>query len=496
MSFSLHSSKPSDSQNLPYSPSFSPTSPLHHPRTRRLRPSSESRFSPRAKSSPYPCSPSFGDRFIPNRSSLNVDLSDYTLNYEMAKNSNACDTTPGKEQYKALLANAIFHGKVKDGSPSKILSFSNVETPSNRGLWKAGECPLRVLFEGRDGSSNALLQAASNSSRYYRAIPSNPEKILDAPHLVDDYYLNLLDWNVNNVVCIALSSTVYLWNASTGESSELMHTGDENNIVTSLSFSKQGNILAIGTNDSQVQIWDIERKALLRTMLGHSSRVGSLDWNGYLLSSGSRDSLIFNHDVRISDHIVQTLEKHSQEVCGLKWSLDGTQLASGGNDNTLNIWRLNQLEPQFTFDHHTAAVKALAWCPFQSNLLSSGGGTADRHIRFWNTSNGSCINSVDTKSQVCAVIWSRHSKELISSHGYSQNQLIVWKYPSMQKLSELKGHSSRVLHLAQSPDGTTIASAAGDETLRFWKVFEPKNDIDKKNSNSFSSGFLRGLNIR
>ena len=43
----------------------------------------------------------------------------------------------------------------------------------------------------------------------------------------------------------------------------------------------------------------------------------------------------------------------------------------------------------------------------------------------------------------------------------------------MRKIAELKGHTSRVLHLALSPDGTTVASAAADETLRFWKVFEP-----------------------
>jgi WD40 repeat protein len=47
----------------------------------------------------------------------------------------------------------------------------------------------------------------------------------------------------------------------------------------------------------------------------------------------------------------------------------------------------------------------------------------------------------------------------------------------MQKITELNGHTSRVLHLALSPDGTTIASAAADETLRFWKVFKNPNSV-------------------
>ena len=61
--------------------------------------------------------------------------------------------------------------------------------------------------------------------------------------------------------------------------------------------------------------------------------------------------------------------------------------------------------------------------------------------------------------------------EIVSTHGYSQNQIIVWKYPTMNKLATLTGHTLRVLYLAMSPDGQTIVTGAGDETLRFWNVF-------------------------
>ena len=56
-------------------------------------------------------------------------------------------------------------------------------------------------------------------------------------------------------------------------------------------------------------------------------------------------------------------------------------------------------------------------------------------------------------------------------HGYSQNQIIVWKYPSVLQLGRLTGHTFRVLYLAVSPDGESIVTGAGDETLRFWNVF-------------------------
>ncbi|PNX65675.1 anaphase-promoting complex subunit cdc20-like protein, partial [Trifolium pratense] len=71
---------------------------------------------------------------------------------------------------------------------------------------------------------------------------------------------------------------------------------------------------------------------------------------------------------------------HDQEVCGLKWSPSGRQLASGGNDNVVHIWDRSVVSLNsptrclHRFEEHRAAVKALAWSPFQSNLLASGGG--------------------------------------------------------------------------------------------------------------------------
>jgi len=127
--------------------------------------------------------------------------------------------------------------------------------------------------------------------------------------------------------------------------------------------------------------------------------------------------------------------------------------------------------PVQRFTEHQAAVKAIAWSPHQHGLVASGGGTADRCIRFWNTSTGQPLHSVDTGSQVCNLSWSKNVNELVSTHGYSQNQIVVWKYPGMQKLATLTGHTMRVLYLAVSPDGQTIVTGAGDETLRFWNVF-------------------------
>ncbi|CAK8680860.1 unnamed protein product [Clavelina lepadiformis] len=110
-------------------------------------------------------------------------------------------------------------------------------------------------------------------------------------------------------------------------------------------------------------------------------------------------------------------------------------------------------------------------------------------IRFWNTLTQQPLQCVDTGSQVCNLAWSKHASELVSTHGYSQNQILLWKYPSLCQVAKLTGHSYRVLYLATSPDGEAIVTGAGDETLRFWNVFSksPSN----KESTSVLNLFTR-----
>ena len=412
------------------------------------------------------------DRFIPNRSATDHNAFTLTPSRHNAENADQQQcSTPAAEEYNKELARTL------NADSAKVLSFKN-KAPKPA---EDHQNSLRVLYT--QNRESGLKQKVTT-----RVIPSAPERILDAPELLDDYYLNLLDWSSSNNLGVALGDSVYVWNGSDGSITNLMQTQGEDTHVTSLSWIQQGSYMAIGTSDHKVQIWDVEKQKQVRSMGGHRARIGALAWNGPVLSSGSRDSTIIHHDVRVPEHKVGELRGHTQEVCGLKWSPSGNMLASGGNDNLLNIWddrytgqsgsgtsaasgaNINDT-PLHRLDAHQAAVKALAWCPWQRNTLASGGGTADRTIRFWNAQSGECTRAVDTHSQVCALQWNQHDKELVSSHGYSHNQLIVWKYPTMTKVAELTGHTARVLHMAQSPDGQTIVSAAADETLRFWKVF-------------------------
>lgn len=414
----------------------------------------------------------YSDRFIPSRSASNLETGFTLLDETTRRLSNSTDVPRDENNaaYTQLLRSELLG--MHTCTPMDTMDDKSAKTSDNQNLFRFK--PMQNAAHDHAFTLTPVpfqnVELFHTPRKVPRKISKVPFKVLDAPQLQDDFYLNLVDWSSANTLAVGLSSCVYLWSACTSRVTKLCDLGPDD-AVTSVGWTQRGAHLAVGTNKGEVQIWDSTQCRKLRTMGGHRGRVGTMAWNGYVLSTGSRDHHILHRDVRQQAHFMSRLQGHRQEVCGLKWSYDEQQLASGGNDNKLYVWSLRSTSPTLKFNEHQAAVKAIAWSPHQHGLLASGGGTADRCIRFWNTVNNTALSCVDTGSQVCNLVWSRNVNELVSTHGYSLNQIILWRYPSMSKVSTLTGHTYRVLYLAISPDGQTIVTGAGDETLRFWNVF-------------------------
>lgn len=428
----------------------------------------------------------YSDRFIPSRAT-NSRLDFSVLDRERAAHESPVqqEREDANHAYRNMLRQTLLGSPVPSPTDKPALNSEALRSPvapgnkmfrfisGDRHTPAAGSAP-QSPFQTSPGGADVITPYAGASAsprRVPRKIPRGPFKVLDAPSLQDDFYLNLVDWSSQNVLAVGLGSCVYLWSACTCKVTKLVDLASTNDTVCSVAWSQRGTYLSVGTTHGDTRIFDVSKLKQIRNMHGHRARVGTMAWNSHLLSTGSRDRNVLQRDVRAQEAMVQKCSAHRSEVCGLKWSPDNRQLASGGNDNQLCIWSLNSSSPMMKFSEHTAAVKAIAWSPHQHGLLASGGGTADRCIRFWNTATNFKLNTIDTGSQVCNLAWSKNVNEIVSTHGYSQNQIIVWKYPTMSKLATLTGHTLRVLYLAMSPDGQTIVTGAGDETLRFWNVF-------------------------
>ncbi|SCV02757.1 LAME_0H04962g1_1 [Lachancea meyersii CBS 8951] len=317
----------------------------------------------------------------------------------------------------------------------------------------------------RPDSEKLLLQP----SKKIRQIAKIPYRVLDAPSLADDFYYDLIDWSSTDILAVALGKSIFLTDNKTNDVAQLASTDDE---YTSLSWVGAGSHLAVGQLNGLVKIFDVEKKKCIRTIPGHIDRVACLSWNNHVLSSGSRDRRILHRDVRTPEPCFEEIHSHTQEVCGLKWNVEENKLASGGNDNLVFVYDGTCRSPSLKLSEHTAAVKAIAWSPHKRGILATGGGTADKKLKVWNIRTGTKIHDVHAASQVCNMVWSKNTNEIVTSHGYSKYNLTLWDSNTMDPLAILKGHSFRVLHMTLSADGTTIVSGAGDETLRYWKLFE------------------------
>ena len=112
-------------------------------------------------------------------------------------------------------------------------------------------------FSTFDSNENIGFQGVDESSvlsapyQQQRKIARTPFKVLDAPALQDDYYLNLLDWSNQNVLAVGLGSCVYLWSASNSKVTKLHDLGSQGQ-VSSISWSLDGNYLAVGTSTGEL----------------------------------------------------------------------------------------------------------------------------------------------------------------------------------------------------------------------------------------------------
>lgn len=146
------------------------------------------------------------DRFIPSRTAIDFETSRFLLQQRSDLNSQAATMSPSKLQFQKQMEENLCG---TDMDRCKIISYRN-KAPINSEGHPNG---LKVLYT--QNHSPAVKKAN------IRHIPQAPDRILDAPDIVNDYYLNLLDWSCNNHLAVALGPHIYLWNAANGKKKKI-----------------------------------------------------------------------------------------------------------------------------------------------------------------------------------------------------------------------------------------------------------------------------------
>ena len=300
------------------------------------------------------------DRFIPVREadSSSKDLHHYeTLTQktdELIAEAIAADSslrviTNGNDNLARLSQLALTQHKRTSFLIEKIM-------PQQRKLLNYSKKSLRIKPKSFMIENDKHVRDLWKKKKRFK-VKKKPIKILEAPGLMDDYYLNLVVWGQTNIIGVGLEDCVYLYNfsknkvikhfdcSSVNKPTENRFSLNPFSYVCSMSFNSSGTSLAIADSTGKLSITDISTKKIITSEKVHNARIGSLHWQNNLLVSGSRDSCVNLFDPRKSlNSPIHSFKGHKQEICGLKLSSDNRFIASGGNDNDCFLWSLKKMK--------------------------------------------------------------------------------------------------------------------------------------------------------
>ncbi|MEW6102997.1 MAG: pentapeptide repeat-containing protein, partial [bacterium] len=234
-----------------------------------------------------------------------------------------------------------------------------------------------------------------------------------------------------------------------------------------IAISPDGNILASGSDDRTIRLWETETGRLIQRLEGHTSRVLSvaISPDGGMLASGAYDNTICLWETR-TGRLIQRLEGHTGWVRSVAFSPDGENLASGSNDRTICLWEIRTGRLIQTLEGHKGPIFSVAFSPDGGKLAS---GSDDRTICLWEIRTGRLIQRLEGHTDsVFSVAFSPDGTILAS--GSYDNTICLWETRTARLIQRLEGHTDRVRSVAFSPDGTILASGSYDNTICLWET--------------------------
>jgi serine/threonine protein kinase len=236
--------------------------------------------------------------------------------------------------------------------------------------------------------------------------------------------------------------TVEVWNSKTNQRVTQWQAGE--GAIWAIAVSPDGSKVVSATQDNRVKIWDTATGQLLHNLKGHHASVYTLaiSPSGQYLVSAGQDNVIHLWHLRTGIHL-NTLKGHRDDVQSLAFSPWGNLLASGSSDGTVKLWNIPTGNLQQTLIGHTSDVWSVAMSPDGKTLAS---GSWDRTIKLWDVQTG---ESIETFSQ----------------------------------------HDRKLKSLAFSPDGHTLASSDFSGTIHLSPV-DNQGITGTLKSNSDLAGIL------
>lgn len=243
-------------------------------------------------------------------------------------------------------------------------------------------------------------------------------------------------------------------------------------LIWAMAFSDDGCLLASGSVDHTVKVWNIKSGSCIQTLSGHTGAVLSVAFQpqkgvepDYILASTSQDGSVKLWNIS-TQKCFYTLENAEQSVRSVAFNSSGDTLAIGYLDGQVHLLYLQSKHQQWLPSEINSQESPLAFSPDDQTLAV---GYSDGRIHLWDVHQGKLIRILQGHTtQIFSVAYSTDGQMLASSSG--DNTVRTWDLHTGQCLKCLQGHTSRVSVVAFHPDNLCLASAGEDSTVRVWDV--------------------------
>jgi WD40 repeat protein len=238
--------------------------------------------------------------------------------------------------------------------------------------------------------------------------------------------------------------------------------------IYSVAFSPDGKVIATGSFDKTIKLYDVTTGKEIRTYggaTGHQSLVLSvaISKDGFFLASGGSDNNAKIWDIPVSTPLKEYL--HGDAVTSIAMPTDGKTVAAGSKDGTVKLWNPLDGKQLLNLVAHPGGVTGVAFTP-NGQLLATVG--KDRTLKFWNPADGKQVTQIIAHAKEITGVGALPGGNAVYTLG-EDGFLKIWQVPPVAS-KVVPGHAAGITAFAQSNDGNLILSSAADKSVKLTNV--------------------------